>query len=264
MAGRRTITIQSSSTLNHFWFSLCYAGFLHHLQVTRSRMSDSESMSIEDSWSNCCVTPLTDSQFRQQRTLASTKVKSTSTNVINESSSIGTDVNPRERPRGMMTSTVSLMNFTTATPATQLTSKTVQSPPSSAPSRSDSAAQLIFDDDFSQIPSHAISLTNISHPPPTTDATSTGRTASRARPSPPGTLSGASGLGGQQQQALPPLPPPPPSSLHPAHRRSASQTILQRIISCLFPAPPPLIQQCICSIVSLPTITYLRPILKLL
>jgi hypothetical protein len=109
--------------------------------------------------------PLKDSESRHQRT-----VKSTSKTPVNESLSLGTAVNPRERPRGMPSST-SLLNFSQTN---QQRSPAVVAPlppppqqqqiPSSSSSnhtRSGSAAQLMFEDDFSKIPSHAISLTNI-------------------------------------------------------------------------------------------------------
>jgi hypothetical protein len=72
----------------------------------------------------------------------------------------------------------------------------------------------MFDDDFSQISSQTISLTNI--------PAKTEQIPSRARPSPPATISAASGFP-LQQQLFP--PPPPPSSNVSGHRRSSSQTI---------------------------------------
>ena len=118
--------------------------------------------------------PLTDSESRHQRTIALSNAKSTSTNVIDDSLSLGTAVNPRERPRGIIAPSRSLINFnqtinnsscccsTTSTTSIIIIIKS---------SRSGSAAQLMFDDDFSKIPSHAISLTNI--PTVTTTATAT-------------------------------------------------------------------------------------------
>ncbi|CAF1051524.1 unnamed protein product [Adineta ricciae] len=182
--------------------------------------------------------PLTDSEARYRRTNALSKIKSTSTNVLDESLPLGTAVNPRERPRGMMAPSTSLINFN-QTPH-QAPTLSVQPPPSSSsanPSRSGSAAQLMFDDDFSKIPSHAISLTSIS-----TAATSSAaneQNISRVRPSPPpATVSTASGFSLQQQ--LFPLPPPPTASslsasnLH-AHRRSSSQTFSPTNIQSSFP-----------------------------
>lgn len=167
--------------------------------------------------------PLTDSEARYRRTNALSKIKSTSTNVLDESLPLGTAVNPRERPRGMIAPSTSLINFS-QTPH-QAPTLSVQPPPSSSsanPSRSGSAAQLMFDDDFSKIPSHAISLTSI---PTVASSTTNEQNISRVRPSPPATVSTASGFSFQQQ--LLPFPPPPSSAtssnLH-AHRRSSSQT----------------------------------------
>jgi AP2-associated kinase len=164
--------------------------------------------------------PLTDSEFRHQRTAALSKAKSTSTNLIDESSSHGTAVNPRERPRGMIAPSTSLINFNQRS-STQ-TVQPLPAPPSSSSlnsSRSGSAAQLMFDDDFAKIPSHGNSLTNI---PTKTTTTKTEQIPFRARPSPPATISAASSHALRQQL----IPPPPPSSsnFH-SHRRSASQTI---------------------------------------
>jgi AP2-associated kinase len=167
--------------------------------------------------------PLTDTESRQQRKTDSLKVKSTSTNPIDDSSSLGTTVNPRERPRGMMPSSTSLINFNQT--SNQRSPASVVPPPlppslssssssSSNPTRSGSAVQLMFDDDFSQISSQTISLTNI--------PAKTEQIPSRARPSPPATISAASGFP-LQQQLFP--PPPPPSSNVSGHRRSSSQTI---------------------------------------
>jgi len=158
--------------------------------------------------------PLTESESRHQRTTALSKAKSTSTNFIDESQSLGTAVNPRDRPRGMIVPSTSLVNFNQQSPPI-----VVPPPKLSNPSRSGSAAQLMFDDDFSKIPSHAISLTNI----PTLISTSKNeQIISRARPSPPTTISAASGFALHQQL----LPPPPSSSsnVH-SHRRSSSQTV---------------------------------------
>jgi AP2-associated kinase len=164
--------------------------------------------------------PLTDSEFRHQRTAALSKVKSTSTNVIDDSLSHGTAVNPRERPRGMIAPSTSLINFNQRSPAQAVPPP--PAPPSSSSlnsSRSGSAAQLMFEDDFSKIPSHGTSLTNI----PTKTTTATAKTEQipfRARPSPPATISAASSHALRQQL----IPPPPSSNVH-SHRRSSSQTI---------------------------------------
>ncbi|CAF4162486.1 unnamed protein product, partial [Rotaria magnacalcarata] len=95
--------------------------------------------------------------------------------------------------------------------------------PASA-TRSESASKLMFDDDFSQIPSHAISLNNI---PTAISSAKNDMLVSRARPSPPTTASPTPGhvLQQQQQQQQPQqfFPPPPPHSSN-THRRSASQT----------------------------------------
>ena len=183
--------------------------------------------------------PLTDSEARYRRTNALSKIKSTSTNVLDESLSLGTAVNPRERPRGMIAPSTSLINFN-QTPH-QAPTLSVQPPPSSSsanPSRSGSAAQLMFDDDFSKIPSHAISLTSISTAGAASSATNE-QNISRMRPSPPATVSTASSFSLQQQ--LFPLPPPPPntsslsaSNFH-AHRRSSSQTFSPTNIQSSFP-----------------------------
>jgi hypothetical protein len=159
--------------------------------------------------------PLTESESRHQRTTALSKAKSTSTNFIDESLSLGTAVNPRDRPRGMIVPSTSLVNFN----QTNQQSATIVVPPPklSNPSRSGSAAQLMFDDDFSKIPSHAISLTNI---PTLTSTSKNEQIISRARPSPPTTISAASGFALHQQL----LPPPPSSNVH-SHRRSSSQTV---------------------------------------
>ena len=161
--------------------------------------------------------PLTDSEFRQQRSLASSKDRSASNHAMSESAAaLGTAINPRERPRGMIPPSASLIDFNQTK-----SSATVPPVPSAQPRvtspRSVSTAQLMFDDDFSQIPSHAISLTNIStssRPP---------RSVSRPRPSPPATISATSGLALQQQ--LIPLPPASHSSAVHSHRRSSSQTM---------------------------------------
>jgi len=164
--------------------------------------------------------PLKDSESRHQRT-----VKSTSKTRVNDSLSIGTDVNPRERPRGLPSST-SLLNFSQTNQQSPAVVATLPPPPpqqrqqqtpssSSNHTRSGSAAQLMFDDDFSKTPSHAISLTNI---PTVTTTTKTEQNLSRARPSP---VSTASGFALQQKSFL----PPPSSSNAYGHRRSSSQTI---------------------------------------
>ncbi|CAF0888513.1 unnamed protein product [Adineta steineri] len=164
--------------------------------------------------------PLTESESRYQRdknTLS--KTKSTSTNVLDESLSFGTAVNPRERPRGMIAPSTSLINFNQ--PNQQSSALVVPPPQIPNPSRSGSAAQLMFDDDFSKIPSHAISLTNIPAVTSTTSATTNEQIVSRARPSPPTTISAGSGFTLQQQL----FPPPPSSSNIYTHRRSSSQTV---------------------------------------
>ena len=163
------------------------------------------------------VMPLTDSESRQQR--AAALLKSKSTNLTDDSPSQGTAVNPRERPRGIIPPSVSLIDFNQSS-SSVLLSPPPPKPPTSAssnPSRSGSAAQLMFDDDFSQIPTHAISLTNL---PVGTTATRTEQAPFRPRPSPPATVSAASGLALQQQM----FPPPPSTYVH-SHRRSSSQTI---------------------------------------
>ncbi len=118
-------------------------------------------------------------------------------------------------------------------------------PTASRPShqRSGSAAQLMFDDDFSQFPSHTLSLTNIPNMTTTPKTIATPeRNVSRARPSPPPSISAASGIVLQQQL----FPPPPPSSStsntqstintgHHQHRRSASQTISPTNNQSFFP-----------------------------
>ena len=193
----------------------------------RSKIPDLKNVSM----------PLTESESRQQRTAALSKVKSTSTNVIDDSSAHGTAVNPRERPRGMIAPSTSLITFNQPPSQTQPQRSTVLTaaapplppptqPPSSSSlnsSRSTSSAQLMFDDDFSQMPSsHAISLTNIPSGSNTATAiTKTDQIPFRARPSPPASLSAASGLALQQQI----FPPPPSSANVHSHRRSASQTI---------------------------------------
>ncbi|CAF0737677.1 unnamed protein product [Adineta steineri] len=191
--------------------------------------------------------PLTDSEFRHQRAMALANAKSTITNTSDETSNLGTAVNPRERPRGMMAPSGSLINFnqTTQRPTAVVVpplvppvlppapiSTLVPSPSRSSHQRSGSAAQLMFDDDFSQFPNHALSLTNISNVTTPKAAIATPeRNVSRARPSPPASLSAASSVTLQQQL----FPPPPPSSSntqltatplnHHQHRRSASQTM---------------------------------------
>jgi hypothetical protein len=194
--------------------------------------------------------PLTESESRHQRTIALANAKSASTNMSDESTTLGTAVNPRERPRGIIAPSGSLINFnqTTQRPIPVVVPPPPPPPPPppvpvvppvstqsrSSHQRSGSAAQLMFDDDFSQFPSHALSLTNI----PNLKTTATpDRNVSRARPSPPASISAASGLVFQQQL----LPPPPPLSSstntqtnHP-HRRSASQTISPTSNPTFFP-----------------------------
>ncbi|CAF4615552.1 unnamed protein product, partial [Rotaria sp. Silwood2] len=169
---------------------------------------------------NTISMPLTDSESRHQRTSALSKAKSTSKNVTDESLTLGTAVNPRERPRGMMAPSTSLINFNQPS---QPSPVTVAPPnPSTNSSRSGSANQLMFDDDFSQIPSHAISLTNI---PTVTTTAKNEKIVSRARPLLPEMISTTSGLTVQQQFFPPPPPPPASSSNVETHRRSSSQTI---------------------------------------
>ena len=173
--------------------------------------------------------PLTESESRHQRALALANAKSSSSttttttsaaNISDESTSIGTAVNPRERPRGIAAPPGSLINFAQSTQQ----KTTVVPPPPPPPStnvssqsnqqRSGSTAQSLFDDDFSQYPSqHALSLTNIPNPHVLTPKSDSN--VSRARPSPPSVL--------QPQQLF----PPPPSSMqtNSSHRRSASQTM---------------------------------------
>jgi hypothetical protein len=186
--------------------------------------------------------PLTDSEFRHQRTIALANAKTTSMNSSDETSTLGTAVNPRERPRGIIAPSGSLINFnqTPQRPTTVIVPPPPPPPPPVPPpfrlshQRSGSAAQCMFDDDFLQFPNHALSLTNIPNMTTTTQkSTATPeRNVSRARPSPPTSLSAASGRALQQQL----FPPPPISSssntqltvttaIQHQHRRSASQTI---------------------------------------
>jgi AP2-associated kinase len=163
---------------------------------------------------NAISMPLKDSESRHQRTIA----KSNSAKISNDSSSLGTAVNPRERPRGIITQSTSL-NFHQTN---QRSSNSIVPPPpppssSSNPTRAGSAAQLLFDDDFSQNSTHATSLTNI---PTVTTTTKTEQIPFRARPSPSATNSTTSGVALQQRI----FPPPPPFNVH-MHRRSTSQTI---------------------------------------
>lgn len=173
--------------------------------------------------------------------MALANAKLTSSNVSDDASTLGTAVNPRERPRGIVAAPAMLINFTQPTQRPTVVPPSGPLPPTSSPAttpsrpshqRSGSAAQLMFDDDFSQFPTHALSLTNI--PNTTTISTTPQSTAtpernvSRARPSPPSSVSTATGLAIQQQL----FPPPPFSSNstqsntgHHQHRRSASQTI---------------------------------------
>ncbi|CAF4462970.1 unnamed protein product, partial [Rotaria socialis] len=160
--------------------------------------------------------PLTDSESRQQRAAALAKAKLTLKNTTDESSTVGTAVNPRERPRGMMAPSTSLINFDQV--SQRSSNIAAMLPTSASATRSESATQLMFDDDFSQIPSHAISLNNI---PTAISAAKNDTLVSRARPSPPTMASPSPGLVLQQQQFF---PPPPPHSSN-THRRSASQTM---------------------------------------
>jgi len=192
--------------------------------------------------------PLTESESRHQRTIALANAKSASTNSSDDTSTLGTAVNPRERPRGIIAPSVPLISFNQTTPRPTAAVVPPPPPPISVPApvvlpvptasrsshqRSGSAAQLMFDDDFSQFPSHTLSLTNIPNMTTTPKTIATPeRNVSRARPSPPPSISAASGIALQQQL----FPPPPPSSStsntqsttntgHHQHRRSASQTI---------------------------------------
>lgn len=167
--------------------------------------------------------PLTESEFHHQRAMASAKAKSVAKGSTDENLLVGTAVNPRERPRGMTPST-SLISFNQPNqrpPAVTnaATSKTISPPTSASSTRSESASKLMFDDDFSLMPSHAISLNNI---PNVVTAERNERPISRARPAPSSAgVSGPSpGLSLQQQVLL----PPPSNNVH-THRRSASQTI---------------------------------------
>lgn len=206
--------------------------------------------------------PLTESEYRHQRTIALANAKSTTANLSDEASTLGTAVNPRERPRGIIAPSGSLINFNQTTqrppppavvvpppPPPPLLQQPPPPPPSVAapplvlpslptptrPShqRSGSAAQFMFDDDFSQFPTHTLSLTNIPNMTTTTPKATPAqeRNVSRARPSPPSSISAASGVAIQKQL----FPPPPISSSntqtpttntnHHQHRRSASQTM---------------------------------------
>lgn len=204
--------------------------------------------------------PLTDSEYRHQRMMASVSSKSATANIADDTSTLGTAVNPRERPRGIIAPSGSLISFTQSSqrpaavvvppppppppPAPPIPPSSQPQPPvpipptvstSSRPShqRSGSAAQLMFDDDFSQYPSHALSLTNLPNSATTPKSSTLERNVSRARPSPPPTLSSSSGHT-VQQQLFPPPPPttsssntqlPTTSTNHHQHRRSASQTM---------------------------------------
>ncbi|CAF1141720.1 unnamed protein product [Rotaria magnacalcarata] len=163
--------------------------------------------------------PLTDSESRQQRAAALSKTKLTSQNTTDESSTLGTAVNPRERPRGMIAPSTSLINFDQVSQRSSNIAAMLPTPASAT--RSESASKLMFDDDFSQIPSHAISLNNI---PTAISSAKNDLLVSRARPSPPTTASPTPGhVLQQQQQPQQFFPPPPPHSSN-THRRSASQT----------------------------------------
>jgi hypothetical protein len=142
--------------------------------------------------------PLTESESRQQRISASSKNRSKSTDIIHEPLTTGTAINPRERPRGLLTPSISMMNFH---PTINTTSQQVQ------PARLNSAVQLMFDDNFSSVPLHASSLTNIEKP-------NIGMPVRL-----PTSLSFASN--GMQQPFL----LPPPSSSGSIRHRSSSQTI---------------------------------------
>ncbi|CAM4760708.1 unnamed protein product [Rotaria magnacalcarata] len=195
--------------------------------------------------------PLTEIESRHQRLIAAASAKSTANNLSDDTSTLGTAVNPRERPRGMIAPPGSLISFNQSA---QRSANVVVPPPPPPPpppvpvpplvttpsrlshQRSGSAAQLMFDDDFSQFPSHALSLNsipNMSTTPKT--ATTLERNVSRARPSPPASISSATGCTFQQQL----FPPPPATTISSSntqlttsattnnhqHRRSASQTM---------------------------------------
>lgn len=175
--------------------------------------------------------PLTESEARHQRAMALAATKTNSNSTTDENHTVGTAVNPRERPRGMAAPPSGFINLN---PTNQRVLPIVVPPPSSTTStvqqRSGSAAQSLFDDDFSQYPTHALSLNNLQSSNTSSTPKSTAnadRNVSRARPSPPSSISGASGLAIHKQ-----LFPPPPngssnsisSTMH-QHRRSASQTI---------------------------------------
>ncbi|CAF1075255.1 unnamed protein product [Didymodactylos carnosus] len=248
--------------------------------------------------------PLTESESRYQRSIASSISK---TPIIEDNTpSAGTAVNPRERPKGIITQSGSL-NFNQfqhqqkiapiqppvhrasqqESPArpillsqplistsnvdsiphpqssirsvlqTQQTSGTLIPTHSLSHQRSGSAVQLMFDDDFSQFISqntptqvlHTSSLTNIA------DTINTTKVSARARPSPPTTVSAATGsyytqnlvsLSDEQNvNNLFQLPPPPSTAtatvsavsqlsldstspelqFHRTHRRSQSNTV---------------------------------------
>ncbi|CAF3385588.1 unnamed protein product [Rotaria socialis] len=194
--------------------------------------------------------PLTEIESRHQRLIAAASAKSTASNLSDDTSTLGTAVNPRERPRGMIAPPGSLISFNQSA---QRSANVVVPPPPPPPvpvppsvttpsrpshQRSGSAAQLMFDDDFSQFPSHALSLNSIPNMSTTPKSTTTlERNVSRARPSPPASISSATGCAFQQQL----FPPPPATTIsssntqlttpsttnnhHHQHRRSASQTM---------------------------------------
>jgi hypothetical protein len=186
--------------------------------------------------------------------MALANAKATSANASDDTATLGTAVNPRERPRGIAAQASSLINFNQPVQRPAAVVPPPPPPPAPVPApipppvstptrlshqRSGSAAQFMFDDDFSQFPTHALSLTNIPNMTTTPKATSTPeRNVSRARPSPPSSISAAAGHAIRQQ-----LFPPPPTSLnntqintvHHQHRRSASQTISPTNNQSFFP-----------------------------
>ena len=184
---------------------------------------------------NAITMPLTDSESRQQRTAALANSKSISTITMDESASFGTAVNPRERPRGMITSSTPLINFNQEN---QRSSANVASiVRSSNAGEADSAGHLTFDDDFSKIPSHAISLTNIST---VATATTEKSSASSTRPSPPVTISAASSRAVPQQLLSSAIPSRSSSSFSSSnahmHRRSSSQIVNPTSVQSSFQA----------------------------
>ena len=87
--------------------------------------------------------PLTESESRHQRAMILAAAKSTLTNQTDENQSVGTAVNPRERPRGMLAPSGSLLNFNPKT-IPLVVPPPLPPPPQlrSTQQRSGSAAQL--------------------------------------------------------------------------------------------------------------------------